>query len=40
MSELEILETVRERLTSYYTYIYRLLLQICESQSMATSATL
>jgi hypothetical protein len=40
MPDLEILETVRERLTSYYTRIYRLLLQIFESQPMASSATL
>lgn len=40
MPDLEILENVRECLTSYYTRIHRLLLQIFESQPMATSATL
>jgi hypothetical protein len=39
-SDLEILETIRERSTSYYTRFYRLLLQIFESQPTAASATL
>ena len=40
ISDLEILQNVRERETSYYTRLYRLLLQIAESQPVATSATL
>jgi hypothetical protein len=38
--DLEILENVRERTKSYYTRLSRLLLQVFESQPMATSATL
>ncbi len=38
--DLEILQNVRERQTSYYVRLYRLLLQIAESQPVATSATL
>jgi hypothetical protein len=40
MPDLEILENVRERSTSYYTRLYRLLLQITESQPVATPAML
>lgn len=39
-SDLENLQNVRERATSYYTRLYRLLLQIAESQSTAAFATL
>ncbi len=38
--ELDELQNVRERATSYYIRLYRLLLQISESQPVATSATL
>lgn len=38
--DLEILQNARERATSYYIRLYRLLLQIAESQPVATSATL
>lgn len=37
---LDQLQNVRERATSYYVRLYRLLLQIAESQPVATSATL
>ncbi|MBW4618406.1 MAG: hypothetical protein KME17_03340 [Cyanosarcina radialis HA8281-LM2] len=40
ISDLEILHNVRERATSYYTRLYRLLLQIVESQPVASSDTL
>lgn len=40
ISDLEILQNVRERGTSYYVRLYRLLLQTAESQPVATSATL
>jgi hypothetical protein len=39
-SDLEILETIRERSTSPYIRLCRLLVQIFESQPMAASATL
>ena len=38
--ELEELKNIRERATSYYIRLYRLLLQSSESQPTATSATL
>lgn len=38
--DLELLQNARERTTSYYVRLYRLLLQIAESQPVATSATL
>ena len=38
--DLELLQNARERTTSYYVRLYRLLLQIAESQPAATSATL
>lgn len=38
--ELDELQNVRERATSYYVKLYRLSLQIAESQPAATSATL
>ncbi len=38
--ELDELQNVRERATTYYTRLYRLLLQIAESQPVAASATL
>ena len=38
--DLEILENVRERSTTYCTRLHRLLLQIFESQPTAASATL
>ena len=37
---LDQLQNVRERATSYYIRLYRLLLQIAESQPVATFATL
>lgn len=37
ISDLEILQNVRERGTTYYVRLYRLLLQIAESQPVATS---
>jgi hypothetical protein len=40
MPELNELENVRERSTSYHIRLYRLLLQVAESQPIATSATL
>lgn len=40
ITDLEILQNARERSTSYYIRLYRLLLQISESQPVATSATL
>lgn len=40
MSDLEILENVRDRATSYYTRLHRLLLQTFESQPTVTSAML
>lgn len=38
--ELDELQNIRERATSYYIKIYRLLLQVFESQPITTSATL
>jgi hypothetical protein len=38
--ELDELQNVRERITSYYVKLYRLSLQVSESQPTATSATL
>lgn len=38
--ELDELENVRERTTSYYVRLYRLMLQVVESQPVAESATL
>lgn len=38
--DLEILQNIRERETSYYIRLYRLLLQIAESQPVAAFATL
>lgn len=40
LPELNELENVRERSTSYHIRLYRLLLQVAESQPTATSATL
>ena len=40
MPELNELQNVRERVTSYYVRLYRLSLQVSESQPIATSATL
>jgi hypothetical protein len=38
--ELDELQNVRDRVTSYYVKLYRLSLQVSESQPTATSATL
>jgi hypothetical protein len=38
--ELDELQNIKERTTSYYVKLYRLLLQVSESQPTATSATL
>lgn len=37
ITDLEILQNARERSTSYYTRLYRLLLQISQSQPVASS---
>ena len=40
IGELEEIQNVKERASSYYTRLYRLLLQISQAQPIANSATL